>query len=80
MAENRNFTTKDMMGGRGFGPMEAPGMGRGQNSVKMKNPAPPPPRGGFDKAMLSQPDRNKVMSMKEAEFNRRESGRGKGSL
>lgn len=80
MVRNRNFSDRDPMGGRGFGPDRAPGMGRGQNSVKLKNPAPKPERGGFDKAMLAQPDRNKVLAMKNVEFARRESGRGKGSL
>lgn len=80
MVRNRNFSDKDPMGGKGFGPLKSPGMGRGQNSVKMKNPAPKPERGGFDKAMFSQPDRNKVMAMKKQEFAKRESGRGKGSL
>lgn len=80
MSRSRDFSNKDQMGGKGFGPKSAPGNGRGENSVMLKNPAPKPERGGFDKGMLNQPDRMKVMSMEKAEFSRRESGRGKGSL
>lgn len=80
MVRNRNFSDRDPMGGKGFGPSKSPGMGRGENSVKMKNPAPMPERGGFDNGMMSQPDAMKVRAMKKKEFARRESGRGKGSL
>jgi len=80
MVRNRNFSDRDPMGGKGFGSKNAPGNGRGENSVKMKNPAPMPERGGFDKGMMMQPDAMKVASMQKKEFARRESGRGKGSL
>ena len=80
MVKTRDFSDRDTMGGRGFGPQKSPGNGRGENSVKLKNPAPSPMRGGFDNAMISQPDRGKVMAMEKQEFARRESGRGKGSL
>ncbi len=80
MVRSRDFTTSDPMGGRGFGPSNSPGMGRGLNSVKLRNPAPKPERGGFDKALMSQPDRMKVIAMEKKEHAVRESGRGKGSL
>lgn len=80
MVRNRDFSDRDPMGGKGFGPKSSPGMGRGENSVKLKNPAPKPERGGFDRGMLNQPDKIKVDSMEKTEFARRESGRGKGSL
>jgi hypothetical protein len=80
MVRNRNFSDRDPMGGRGAGPAKAPGMGRGESSVKLKNPAPKPERGGFDGGMLVQPDAGKVRSMMKKEHMVRESGRGKGSL
>lgn len=80
MVRNRDFSNKDPMGGKGFGPNKSPGMGRGENSVKMKNPAPMPERGGFDRGMMNQPDKQKVMAMKQKEFMKRESQRGKGSI
>ena len=80
MVRNRDFSDRDPMGGRGYGPDKAPGMGRGKNSVMMKNPAPKPERGGFDKGMMMQPDAMKVQKMVKQEYAKRESGRGKGSL
>lgn len=77
---NRDYSDKDMMGGKGYGPAKSPGNGRGPNSVMMKNPAPMPERGGFDAGMMNQPDRVKAMKMMKEEYNRRESGRGKGSI
>ncbi len=80
MARSRDFSDRDPMGGRGFGPKNSPGMGRGENSVKLKNPAPNPERGGFDRGMLVQPDAMKVRSMQQKEHKVRESGRGKGTI
>ncbi len=80
MVRNRDFSDRDPMGGKGFGPLKSPGMGRGQNSVKVKNPAPKPERGGFDGGILSQPDAMKIRAMEKKEHMVRESGRGKGSL
>lgn len=68
-------------GGRGYGPMRSPGNGRGENSVnKGRNPAPKPERGGFTGGIVESPSAKKVKSMKEKEFQKRESGRGKGSI
>ena len=80
MAKSKDYSDRDTMGGKGFGPMRSPGMGRGENSVMMKNPAPMPERGGFDNGMLSQPDAMKVRSMEKSEYMARESQRGKGSI
>ena len=80
MARSRDFSTSDPMGGRGFGPTKSPGSGRGENSVKVKNPAPAPERGGFDGGVLVQPDTSKIRSMMKTEFAKRESGRGKGTI
>ncbi len=80
MVRNRNYSDKDPMGGKGYGPMKSPGMGRGVNSVKLKNPAPKPERGGFDGGIMVQPDASKARSMVKQEYSKRESGRGKGTL
>jgi len=80
MVRSRDYTDKDPMGGKGYGPSDAPGMGRGQNSVKLKNPAPKPERGGFDGGVMTQPDATKVRGMEKMEYSKRESGRGKGTL
>lgn len=80
MVRSRDFSDTDQMGGKGYGSSSAAGKGRGCYSVKLKNPAPAPERGGWDAAMLSSADRSKVMSMQKDEYAARESGRGKGSL
>lgn len=81
MSRSRDFSDRDPMGGKGFGPKSAPGMGRGENSVnKGRNPAPKPERGGFDNGVMMQPDAMKVRAMEKQEFAKRESQRGKGSL
>ena len=80
MARSRDFSNRDPMGGKGFGPKNSPGMGRGENSVKVKNPAPAPERGGFEGGMLVQPDAVKVRAMEKKEHMVRESGRGKGTI
>ena len=79
MVKSRDFSDRDTMGGKGYGSKSA-GMGRGCYSSYLKNPAPAPERGGFDAAMISDPDRSKIMSMQKAEHAARESNRGKGSL